>query len=234
MSVLAVIPARGGSRGLPRKNVQIVAGRPLIAWTVDAAREARNVGRVIVSTDDAEIAEVARSCGAEVPLLRPAELARDDTPGVEPALHIVEWLAANEKFHAGKVILLQPTSPLRTADDIDEAIGLMDARGASAVVGVTPVTSHPAWMKQIASDGTLIDAPGLSDAETLRQQLPPLYVVNGAIYLVARDVLLARRSFYAERTLAYVMPADRSLDIDSSWDLRVADLALAARQRERV
>jgi CMP-N-acetylneuraminic acid synthetase len=234
LSVLAVIPARGGSKGVPRKNVTLVGGKPLIAWTVEAAREARRVGRVVVSTDDAAIAEVARGCGAEVPALRPAALARDDTPGVEPAIHIVEWLDANEGYRPTAVVLLQPTSPLRTANDIDAAVGLMEARGASAVVGVTPATMHPAWMKRLASDGALVDVPGLTQAETLRQHLDPLYVINGAIYLCAREVLVARRSFYAERTFAYVMPAERSLDIDSAWDMRVADLELASRQRERV
>jgi N-acylneuraminate cytidylyltransferase/CMP-N,N'-diacetyllegionaminic acid synthase len=231
LSVLAIVPARGGSKGVPRKNVRLVAGRPLVAWTIDAALGARSVGRVVVSTDDAEIAEVARRCGAEVPVLRPAELARDDTPGVEPALHIVEWLDANEGYRPENVVLLQPTSPLRTAGDIEDAVRLMEARGESAIVGVTPVTTHPAWMKLIASDGTLVDAPDLTQAETVRQHLAPLYVINGAIYLVARDVLLKRRSFYAERTLAYVMPPDRSLDVDSAWDLRVAELELAARQQ---
>jgi CMP-N,N'-diacetyllegionaminic acid synthase len=230
---LAVIPARGGSKGVPRKNVTMVGGKPLIAWTVEAAREARRVGRVVVSTDDAQIADVARGYGAEVPVLRPAALARDDTPGVEPALHIVEWLDANERYRPDAIVLLQPTSPLRTANDIDAAVVLMETRRAAAVVGVTPATMHPAWMKRIDEDGVLADVPGLTQAERLRQHLDPLYVINGAIYLCARDVLVTRRSFYAERTIAYVMPAERSLDIDSPWDLRVADLELAARQRER-
>jgi CMP-N-acetylneuraminic acid synthetase len=229
VSVLAVIPARGGSKGVPRKNITLVGGRPLIAWTIDAARDARHVDRVIVSTDDAEIADVARGCRAEVPVLRPADLARDDTPGIAPALHMVKWLDRNEGYRADMVVLLQPTSPLRTADDIDAAMDLMQAGAASAVVGVTPVTMHPAWMKRVNTGNVLVDVPGLTQPETLRQDLDPLYIVNGAIYACARDVLVTRGSFYAERTLAYVMPAERSLDIDSAWDLRVADLELTSR-----
>jgi CMP-N,N'-diacetyllegionaminic acid synthase len=230
--LLAIIPARGGSRGVPRKNIQMVAGRPLIAWTIDAARSASVVTRIVVSTDSDEIADVARRSGAEVPLMRPRELAEDDTPGIAPVLHTVEWLRHHECYEPLHVVVLQPTSPLRSAADIDAAMALRTRRDAAAVVSVCPTPHHPAWTKSIDAEGYLTNLGG-SDDTTPRQQLAPAYVLNGAIYLIRRDVLLERRSLYADRTCAYVMPIERSLDIDSPWDLHIADLVLSARLQER-
>jgi CMP-N,N'-diacetyllegionaminic acid synthase len=222
-TVLAVIPARAGSRGVPGKNLRVVAGRPLIAWTIAAARNTPAIDRAIVSTDSSEIADVARAWGAEVPFLRPRELALDDTPGLDPVLHVLETLDRLEAYRPDFVMLLQPTSPLRTAADIESAIGFARA-GADSVVSVSPVAQHPAWMKRVA-DGYLDDWSA-TDLQSTRQQLEPLFVLNGAIYLARTATLVARRSFYGERTRAYVMPPERSIDIDSPWDLHLADLAL--------
>ena len=230
--LLAIIPARGRSRAVPRKNIRIVAGRPLIAWTIDAARSASVVTRVVVSTDSDEIADVRAAVVR--PLMRPRELAEDDTPGVAPVLHAVEWLRHHECYEPLHVVVLQPTSPLRTAADIDAASTRVRSttREAAAVVSVCPTPHHPAWMKGIDADGWLTNLGG-SDNTTPRQQLAPAYVLNGAIYLIRRDVLLERRSLYAGRTCAYVMPIERSLDIDSPWDLRIADLVLSAQLQQR-
>lgn len=226
---LAIIPARGGSREVPRKNIHPVAGRPLIAWTIDAALASRAVTRTVVSTDSVEIANVARSHEAEVPVMRPPELARDDTPGVVPVLHLVEWLTQHERYCPDHIVVLQPTSPLRTTEDIDAAIDLLVTRNASSVVSVCRTPHHPRWMKRVDDDGAVAGLFEL-DEGTPRQELPPVYVLNGALYIVRRDVLLERRSLYGEKTLAYVMPAERSLDIDTTWDLYLADLILSARK----
>jgi CMP-N,N'-diacetyllegionaminic acid synthase len=223
---LALIPARGGSKGVPRKNIARVGGKPLIAWTIESALKADCIERVIVSTDDEEIAQVARHLGAEVPFLRPAELARDDTPGIDPLLHAVEWLAAHENYLPEWVMLLQPTSPLRTSGDITAAFALARDRQADAVVSITSASVHPFWTKKIDETGRLSDFVASNESETRRQDLPPAYSPNGAIYLIRRESLLAARNFFGNQTYAYVMPQERSLDLDTAWDLHLADLIL--------
>jgi len=218
--VVAVIPARGGSKAIPRKNIVMVGGRPLIAWTIEAARKARSIARVIVSTDDVEIAEVARGWGAEVPFMRPAELARDDTPGIDPLVHAASWLR-DQGGAPEWVVLLQATSPLRDAADIDAAVELAAQRDADAVIAVTPMRHHPYWCKTLTADGRLGDAIATDRPYTSRQELPPMVAIAGALYLIKTDVLLARRSFFTERTYAYVLAEERALDIDSPWDLRL-------------
>jgi len=223
--------ARGGSKGLPHKNVRPLAGKPLIAWTIEAAQRATALERVIVSTEDEEVAAVSRRCGAEVPFQRPAALARDETPGIDPVLHALEWLRAHGGYAPRWVLLLQPTSPLRSAEDINAAMALALKRKAEAVVGVTPVQHHPYWLKELAADGRLTHCVSPQQATLRRQELPPRYVVNGAVYLGRRDVVTARRSFYTERTFGYVMPPERSLDIDTAWDFHLAELVLKERTR---
>ncbi len=232
MRTIAIIPARGGSKGIPHKNIVSVGGKPLIAWTIEAARRSTLLDRVLVTTDSAAIAEIARNAGAEVPFLRPAELAQDDTPGIAPLLHAVAWLTRHDHDMPDAVMLLQPTSPLRTEADIDAALRLLQAHAAEAVVSVAPPRHHPYWMKQLTPEGRLTDfVPHDPAAFALRQDLPPVYVLNGAIYLVQRTVLLQRQTFYTDQTYAYVMPPERSLDVDTPWDLFLIDLILQERQR---
>jgi CMP-N-acetylneuraminic acid synthetase len=212
MKLLALIPARGGSKGVPRKNIRDLLGRPLLAWSVEAAKQAAGVDRIVVSTEDEEIAEVARAWGADVPFLRPPELAQDDTPGMEPVLH-----ALSELPEYDWVLLLQPTAPLRTADDIEGIIRFCLEHDAPAAVSVCEVSKHPHWMYRCGADHRLIsftDAP----LAGRRQDLPPVYALNGALYLARCDWLLQQRRFVAEETLGYEMPAHRSADIDSAID----------------
>lgn len=225
--VLALITARGGSKGVPRKNLKPVAGRPLIAWTIQAARGARRVDRVVVSTDDAAIAEVAKAWGASAPFLRPAELASDQATSREVALHALDWLALRQGYQPDWLLLLQPTSPLRLAEDIDRAVDLARASGARAVVSVCPAHPHPQWCQRLDETGRLhpwVEGNGLAQR---RQDLPPAYALNGAIYLVRAQDLMAGGDWLGPDTLAYLMPAERSLDIDSPWDLHLADLVLS-------
>ncbi len=226
MSVLALVPARGGSRGIPRKNITPLAGKPLMQWTIEAALACSRMERVLVSTDDAEIADVAMACGADVPFLRPSELALDETPGIAPVLHAVRWLAERESYRPEWVALLQPTSPLRTADDIRGALALGEGGGAAAVVSVAEAPHHPWWMKRIDDEGRLRPWSEATPQTTRRQDLPPAYALNGAIYLVRRRALLAGESLHPDPTLAHVMPPERSLDVDTPWDLRLANLIL--------
>ena len=229
MIVMGLILARGGSKGLPRKNILPLAGKPLIGYTIEVARASTVLDRVVVSTDDQEIAGVAKRYGADVPFYRPADLAEDDTSVFPAILHALTWLSEHEGYDPGYVMLLQPTSPFRTVEDIEGAVSLAVRKHADAVVSVSRVRQHPYWSKQMSEDGRLISQYPPEHAAFRRQDLPPLYVPNGAIYLVLRSVLLEKETVYTERTYGYVIPAERSLDIDDAWDLHVAELILKDR-----
>jgi len=226
MSCVAVISARGGSKGIPEKNIRPVGGKPLITWSIEAALASRSIQRVVVSTDSPKIVEIARESGGEVPFLRPAELARDDTPGVDPVLHAVRWLEENQSYVPDWVVLLQPTSPLRVARDIDRAFEMASAKNADAVVSLTEGEHHPYWMKELDPDGRMHDFIALERPITRRQDLPRVYALNGAVYLVRREVLLRTQTFFPENTFGLIMPRDRSLDVDTPWDLYLVDLIL--------
>jgi N-acylneuraminate cytidylyltransferase len=223
LSVLAVIPARGGSKGVPGKNVRPVGGRPLIEWTIRAAQGSRYVDRTVLSSDDAGIIAVAQEAGCEVPFVRAAELATDEAGSVEVVVDAVERVGAHDL-----VVLLQPTSPLRRAEDVDAALQTLIATGAPSCVSVTEATDHP-WLTFGEDGGRLIaycaPPPG---AGLRRQDLPAAWVLNGAVYAVRTDALMADRAlFHPGRSALHVMPADRSVDIDTLADLDRAEALLA-------
>ncbi len=226
--VTAYIVARGGSKGIPRKNLALLGGLPLLAHTCRAAAQARGVERVILDTEDDEIARVGREHGAETPYRRPAELAGDRALVMDVTLHALQWLADHERYTPDYVMLLQPTSPFRTAADIDAAIDLARDRNAEAVVSVSPLAHHPWQAKVVDAAGRLQPFIPHPLAAARRQDLPPVYALNGAIYLVRRETLLAGKTWCPDGALAYVMPPERALDIDTPWDLRVARGVLAA------
>lgn len=212
MTLLALIPARGGSKGIPRKNIRPFCGKPLLQWSIDVALAAPSVERVVVSTDDLEIAEIARACGAEVPFLRPPELASDTAPGIAPALHVLRQLP-----DVSHLLLLQPTSPLRQVDDVEATIALSRKTGNDAIVSVTTCSKHPAWMYALSPEQVIMPILDIQDA-SIRQQLPPAYVLNGALYFASRSFLEYEKKFLTSSTLGYVMPPERSVDIDTLLD----------------
>lgn len=212
--VLAVIPARGGSKGVPRKNIRIVAGKPLIAWTIEEARQSKYIDRLVLSSEDKEIIEVARSWGCEVPFVRPRELAQDETPGIAPVLHAIE---AIPEFDI--VILLQPTSPLRSAADIDGCLDRMVEAGAKACVSVVEAEQNPCWMFTLGTDGSMRPAVPGGNEHARRQELPTYFLLNGAVYAADCDWLKRSRTFTADQTVGYPMSPEHSLDIDSEQDL---------------
>jgi N-acylneuraminate cytidylyltransferase/CMP-N,N'-diacetyllegionaminic acid synthase len=226
MNVLAVIPARGGSKGIPRKNVANVAGRPLLAYTADAARGAKRLTRIIVSTDDNAIADAARRLGLEVPFMRPATLAADDAPMLPVLQHAVTTMRQCG-FRADVVVLLQPTSPLRRAEHIDAAIDLLDRSGADSVVSVVEVPHqfHPISVMRLDGDRLrpFIDGPLV----TRRQDKPRVFARNGPAVVAVRAAVIENGSLYGEDCRALVMGSDESLDIDSPGDL--AELASGMR-----
>lgn len=217
---LAVIPARGGSKGLPRKNVLPFAGRPLIAWSVQAALDSTGVTRTIVSTDDQEILEAAVAAGAEAPFVRPAALASDEATAMDVVHHAMQWAETQGPWDY--FVLLQPTSPLRTAADIDGCIELCRSRGAPAVVSVTPAPKSPYWMYGLDERGALSRLFEPPEQAARRQDLPPAYLPNGAVYVASWAHLAGGGGFY-DGALGYVMPAERSVDIDSALDFLMAE-----------
>jgi len=233
LRILGLIPARGGSKSIPQKNIAPLGGKPLIAWTCAAALGARRLSRTIVSTDDDAIAAAAEAHGVAAPFRRPAPLSGDQATSAAAALHAVDWLRRHEGWQADILVLLQPTSPLRTAAHIDAALELMLARGAETVVSVVPVPHRmsPFSIMQ-EKDGRLeyFWTQPLPFDRFLRQAHPKLFARNGPGVLAVRvPVLLARNGFYGEHTVGYVMDEDSSIDIDGPHDLALAAAALARR-----
>ncbi|WP_019123267.1 cytidylyltransferase domain-containing protein [Brevibacillus massiliensis] len=224
-TVLAIIPARGGSKGVPRKNIREVAGKPLIAWTIEEAKKSRYIDQTILSSEDDEIISVARSWGCEVPFKRPPELAQDDTPGIDPVLHALSQVSKYDY-----IVLLQPTSPLRKAEDIDGCIHTCLRLSANACVSVTEPDKSPYWMYKV-DDRKRMSLLLTGDSFAVRrQQLPKVYALNGAVYVAKSEWIQAKKSFLTDETVAYIMPKERSIDIDTEFDLKVASILLDSTQ----
>ncbi len=221
---LVLIPARAGSKGLPGKNTRPLAGKPLLAWSIDAARKA-GLTQIEVSTDSEEIAAIARSHGARVPALRPTELARDTASSFEVIQHCLQQ-ATDRGEEYEQILLLQPTSPLRCATDIAAAFQLMQNRNAEAIVSVTTCDHHPWWSNGLPENGNMADFLRPEVRNCNRQQLPPYYRLNGAIYLAEISSLQQQQGFIGPRTHALIMPAERSVDIDSLLDFQLAELLI--------
>lgn len=220
MKTFALIPARGGSKGIPRKYIKPIAGKPLIVWTIEAALRSSLLDAVVVSTDDLEIADVARRAGAQVPFMRPPELAQDQTPRLDPVMHALDQLPQYDS-----VLLLQPTSPLRTTEDIDACLRLAMQHDAQSVVSVSEPDTHPHWTYRLTARQTLermIDAAPVAR----RQDLPAVMALNGALYFADANWLRRSGSLVGTETLAYVMSRERSVDLDTPLDWKFAELLL--------
>ena len=234
MRVLGVIPARGGSKGVPRKNIRLLAGKPLLHYTAAAALAARRLTRVVLTTDDEEIAEVGRREGLEVPFLRPPHLADDAAPMLPVVQHAVRWLEARgATFEA--ICLLQPTNPLRRPADIDACIDALEAREADSVVTVLPVPSeyNPHWVYFSDDAGRLHLSTGETTPISRRQDLPPAYHREGSVYVVRREVLMEADSLYGRTLVGHPIDPARSVNIDTPEDWARAErlvFAFGARQ----
>jgi CMP-N,N'-diacetyllegionaminic acid synthase len=234
MHVLGIIPARGGSKGIPRKNLAPLGGRPLIAYTCDVARSSRTLTRVVVSTDDAEIARTAERLGVEAPFLRPSSLAADDTAMFDVLVDLLATLDEREAYRPDTIVLLQPTSPFRRAAHVDAAVGLLHETGADSVVSVVTVPHQftPASLMRI--DGDRLVPVEATASPTRRQDKPVLFARNGpAVLAVRTSSLREQRVLYGADTRALVMTREESIDIDDAFDLEVAELLLLARSAGR-
>jgi len=221
---IAIIPARGGSKGIKNKNIVLLKGKPLIAYSIEAAKESEVFDEIIVSTDSAEIARISMQYGAKVPFVRPEELSTDTASSVGVILHALSYyLEQNTYFDY--FMLLQPTSPLRTSKDIKNAVNLIFEKEANSIVSVCEVEHNPLWTNQLPANLSLTDFIKKEFAKP-RQELPKYYRVNGAIYLAKVDYFLENRDFYGEKSFAYIMPRERSVDIDELIDLKLAEVLL--------
>lgn len=228
--ILAIIPARGGSKGISRKNLRDLKGKPLIAYTIEEAKKSKYIDRVIVSTEDEEIASVSRGFEAEVPILRPKEFAQDNSPTVDCVIHMVNWLKENEEYKPDYVCLLQCTSPLRTFEDIDGAIEKIISTDMDGVVSVCESEVNPYWtnvfdgdrLKYFIEEGRQI---------TRRQDLPKIYRMNGAVYIVKTEELIRGRTLEPSKITGYIMDSEKSVDIDNIEDFLLAEI-LIGRRRE--
>ncbi len=230
--VLALVPARRGSKGLPLKNIRPLQGKPLLAWPIEAARASRHVDRVVISTDDAEFAALAVAAGAEAPFLRPAELANDTAPSIDFILHALDTLeAAGDRYDY--LVLLEPTSPLTEAEDIDAALEALAARrdAADAIVGVTAlVSTHPAFAVRVDATGLMqpYAAPSFGQLPR-RQDTEPLYSLDGSLYVSSVEAIRRERSFCHARTLPHVTPRWKSFEVDDLVDFICIEAILAQR-----
>ncbi len=227
MYYLGLIPARGGSKGLPGKNLAVLRGKPLISYTIEAALGCRRLDRVIVSTDSEDIASVARRCGAEVPFMRPSGISGDTSTALEVMCHATEFFCHHRPL---TIVYLQPTSPLRTSGDIEAAIDLHELNDADTVVSVVPVPHQFGIRAQMRiEDGKIVPASTMGAEPLLRQEKEQYFARNGPALLLCRvDTVLPKGDFYhaALKVVPMKMPHERSLDIDTPWDMRMVECAL--------
>ncbi|WP_321990733.1 acylneuraminate cytidylyltransferase family protein [Marispirochaeta aestuarii] len=226
-SILAIIPARGGSKSIPRKNIRKLKGRPLIEWTIIEALKSKYIDKLIVSTDDIEIAQIAEDAGADIPFMRPSKYAKDSSRGIDVLIHALTFFP-----NIDVVVQLQPTSPFRSVSDIDGAIMEWSKRKAT-IVTVTKVSKPPEWMYIMDNKNRLHPILGSFAVPTNRQQLSVSYSLNGAVYVASRDSIINNESFLLPSTVGYIMPPERSIDIDSYSDWQYAEYMMNKRSNEQ-
>lgn len=230
MSVVALVPARAGSKGLPGKNIKPLCGKPLIAYTAEVIREAGIFDRALLSTDSEEIATVGRECGLEAPFLRPADIAGDDTPMLAVIEHALDWLKRNGD-EPTIMALLQPTQPLRRAGDVARAVEMLKDPAVDSVAGVVPVPLHmcPDYVMRIDADGHLRNFLSEGEAVARRQDVRPAYVRDGTVYAFRPGTVRTYRNIYGRVCLPLVVPPEHSVNIDGPDDWALAETRLGCR-----
>ena len=231
--ILCIIPARGGSKGLPGKNIKSLLGKPLIAYTVEQAKNCRYLDRIIVSTEDKSIAAVAKKFGAEVPFLRPKRLAKDKSGTIDVLLHAMDWMETKEKFDFDIVVLLHVTTPLRSVEDIKKSVELLFKDNTDNVFSVTEAHRNPYFnMVEINKSGkVLLVKKGNYNG---RQSAPSVFDMNSSIYVWWKDALRKSKSLFFRNTRIYIMPKERSIDIDDELDFRISEFLTVKRKHQKL
>lgn len=229
--VLGIIPARGGSKDIPQKNIRLLGGKPLVVWTIEGAKKSKSLNRLVLSTDSEEIAEIAEKYGAEVPFLRPAELARDDSPTIDVIRHCLEHLKKAENYSPDAVVILQPTTPFRKPEDIDKAIALYFQNNMSTVVSVSKVPGHysPEWqlvIDDVTGVLTTLKGENLLKLKTRRQLLRDTYYRNGEIYVFNPNNVVRKNSIYGDTVTALITETKVNINIDTDIDFECAEFLL--------
>lgn len=223
MNIISIIPARGGSKGIPRKNIKLLNGKPLISYSIDASNSCSLIDDTYVSTEDAEISEISKGNNAEV-IERPDELASDDSSSIDVILHVLDYLENRGKL-PDLFVLLQPTSPLRTSEDIEASINSFLESDCDSLVSVCEL-DHRSLLNFSLEKGFLVQNNNESVFNSRRQDIPTYYSLNGAIYITTPEFIRKNRSFYSDKTIPHVMSKEKSIDIDTSFDFRLAEFIL--------
>ena len=219
--MLAIIPARGGSKSVPKKNIRMLGNKPLIHWTIEAAMKSDSISRVILSTDDKEIAELCKPTGIEIPFMRPDELAKDDSLAIDNYLYTIEKLNKEFSYNKKEFIVLLPTVPFRTSNDIDNAINIFYKNNSDSVISCTELTHPIDWIFSINKN---VIIKKKNDQKLMnRQNSIKTYIPNGGIYVFKYSLLKEKYTYYSDKTYAYVMPKERSIDIDTQNDFKIAE-----------
>jgi len=220
---LVIIPARAGSKRLPNKNIKMLLGKPLLAYTIDAVKNSQHVNRFIVSTENQEIATISTTYGAEV-LIRPRELAQDESSTEDVVFNVLDQLQQKEQYTPDVIILLQPTSPLRTTEDINSALTMFLTSSGDSLISVTEFDHTPYWAFRIEKG--FLKSEFTQDKLKRSQESPKLYRPNGSIFIIRTQTFLKNRSFYTNHSIPYIMPRERSIDIDDEFDFSMAEILL--------
>ena len=223
MNIISIIPARGGSKGIPRKNIKLLNGKPLISYSIDASNSCSLIDDTYVSTEDAEISEISKGNNAEV-IERPDELAGDDSSSIDVILHVLDYLE-NRGELPDLFVLLQPTSPLRTSEDIEASINSFLESDCDSLVSVCEL-DHRSLLNFSLEDGFLVQNNNEALFNSRRQDIPTHYSLNGAIYITTPEFIRKNKSFYSDKTIPHVMSKEKSIDIDTSFDFRLAEFLL--------
>ncbi len=232
MKVLGIIPARAGSKRVPDKNIRLLANKPLIVFTIEAAIKSKYLDRFIVSTDSAKIKEICVKAGAEVPFLRPPQLSTDEVADKPVILHTIDWLIRNENYQSDIIVLLRPTTPFKTPEIIDAVIDFLIKTNADAVRTVTKVEGvhHPYWMYQKGDNNRAI--PVIRDIEVDKfyqsQILPEVYRLNGVVDAIKTSVLMSHKKLYGDDMRIFEIPEEQSIDVDTEMDLRICELIMTS------
>lgn len=221
--MLAIIPARGGSKGVPKKNIKILGDKPLIQWTIDAAIKSKLIDRVILSTDDHEIAQTCKQFDIEIPFMRPGYLAKDDSLAVDNYLYTIERLKKEFGFKENEFIVLLPTSPFRSCDDIDEAIDVFYSQSADSIISCCEIEHPVEWALGLDSSGKIIS--NIAKIKN-RQDYKKKYRANGAIYILKYSLLKTTKTYFNKNSVAYIMPPEKSIDIDTQIDFKFAEFLI--------
>lgn len=229
--MIAIIPARGGSKGLPRKNIKCLLGKPLIAYTIEEALKSKSISRVIISTGDLEIAEISKKYGAEVPFMRPEYLSSDISKAIDTYIYTIQKIEEQEQININEFIVLLPTSPLRECHDIDAACGLFYDKHADSVISYTKEHHPISWHKFVNDDGKFEDI-FQDNLLKNRQELKESFFPNGSIYVFSKKIILEGR-YYSDNSYSYIMPRERSVDIDTYEDFELAEFYLKKKNEKQ-